>query len=672
MSGINSGILQNASPLSAEAIKELERKVLETGEAYAYLDQNSKLCFAMPHGIEGIQELAWNSAYELSSASGTLTKKAYKKTGLKTFTLDKTFTKSSIDEPWLSNSIFRFYGDFANYDYDAVNEPIKLVKVSNKFFSKQELQSGTISIYTNLDGLDGLGTPGIQEYAASHPVLVWLEEQDAESGLKLSAVTFGDSGMPFVLSMINPDPTEYTDFPNTGTYFMYLEGDDTGDGVSDTIIYTVSISCLTEADAIQPIERLGGDGQEFYTAAPAALSFRSTAPLNEFQEVQINGQTIDPSNYTLEEGSTIVKFSIDYLNTLDAGTHNVAIVSKNKTVAGQFNVSQPKVNEYGFCYNTPYAIPAEMASVVESHACVILTDKQLEWLDDPLPLAVVCVNNAYRGFGLYRIDGQTLNLATFDEMFNLSVQVISPYELLVGMDVDGEQQQLPMAINGDPVYYASDGAHLYVLNGDEESYAASSVGLAMDKPYPILTGVNGLPTTAISSRGYEGVAYPGCLEIPNTVIEIGEKAFAGLSASVHIPNSVEFIGHATFLEYLSIIYIDSLEHWCGINFDGQQILAGARIYINDNPVDGELVIPDSVSVISPGAFVDYNQITSIVLPATTARLTNAFGGSNLQTIVYKGTVAQWNALPKDEDWLANIGTGSATYVQCSDGQVAIR
>lgn len=55
MSGINSGILQNVSPLSTEAIKELERKVLETGEAYAYLDQNSKLCFAMPHGVDGIK-----------------------------------------------------------------------------------------------------------------------------------------------------------------------------------------------------------------------------------------------------------------------------------------------------------------------------------------------------------------------------------------------------------------------------------------------------------------------------------------------------------------------------------------------------------------------------------------------------------------------------------------
>ena len=64
------------------------------------------------------------------------------------------------------------------------------------------------------------------------------------------------------------------------------------------------------------VEALGGSGSEYYTVAPSALSFRSTAPLDDFQEVQINGEIVDPSNYTLEEGSTIVKLSSDYLKTL--------------------------------------------------------------------------------------------------------------------------------------------------------------------------------------------------------------------------------------------------------------------------------------------------------------------------------------------------------------------
>ncbi|MBQ2005988.1 MAG: hypothetical protein II205_00290, partial [Bacteroidales bacterium] len=100
-------------------------------------------------------------------------------------------------------------------------------------------------------------------------------------------------------------------------------------------------------------ERLEGDGAEYYTLAPTALSFRSTAPLNEFQEVKVNGEVVDPSNYTLEEGSTIVTLSIDYLKTLDIGSYEVDIVSDSKTVKGGFTVAAPELNEYGFYYNQP-------------------------------------------------------------------------------------------------------------------------------------------------------------------------------------------------------------------------------------------------------------------------------------------------------------------------------
>ena len=49
-------------------------------------------------------------------------------------------------------------------------------------------------------------------------------------------------------------------------------------------------------DAPDTPEVLEGTGAEYYTLAPTALSFRSTAPLNEFQEVKVNGETVDPSN----------------------------------------------------------------------------------------------------------------------------------------------------------------------------------------------------------------------------------------------------------------------------------------------------------------------------------------------------------------------------------------
>lgn len=102
-------------------------------------------------------------------------------------------------------------------------------------------------------------------------------------------------------------------------------------------------------------ETLEGDGQEFYTLAPTALTFRSTEPLNEFQEVRVNGQVVDPSNYTLEEGSTIVKLSIDYLKTLPVGGYNIEVASANNAPSGGFTVAAPELNEHGFYYNQPYS-----------------------------------------------------------------------------------------------------------------------------------------------------------------------------------------------------------------------------------------------------------------------------------------------------------------------------
>jgi hypothetical protein len=101
MPGINTGILTNAQPLTAEQISELEKQVLETQETFVYLDEQGKLCFAGPFGPDLIKDLAWHNAYELLSNNGTLNKRVYKKTGLKSFYLKETLQKQSYDDTWI-------------------------------------------------------------------------------------------------------------------------------------------------------------------------------------------------------------------------------------------------------------------------------------------------------------------------------------------------------------------------------------------------------------------------------------------------------------------------------------------------------------------------------------------------------------------------------------------
>lgn len=94
---------------------------------------------------------------------------------------------------------------------------------------------------------------------------------------------------------------------------------------------------------------LEGNGREFHHVVPTVLVFKSPEPFAEFQEVRINNKVVDPSNYTIEEGSTIVKLSIDYLKTFDAGSYEIVILSKNNMVTGKFTVTFTELNEYGIC-----------------------------------------------------------------------------------------------------------------------------------------------------------------------------------------------------------------------------------------------------------------------------------------------------------------------------------
>ncbi len=101
MSGINAGILLNATPLTAAQIKELEEKIAQTGEIFAYLDESGQICFAGNLDAELVKELAWHYTSEITSTPEVVTKKVYKKSANNTYTLDVTFTKAPSATDWV-------------------------------------------------------------------------------------------------------------------------------------------------------------------------------------------------------------------------------------------------------------------------------------------------------------------------------------------------------------------------------------------------------------------------------------------------------------------------------------------------------------------------------------------------------------------------------------------
>ena len=64
--------------------------------------------------------------------------------------------------------------------------------------------------------------------------------------------------------------------------------------------------------------------------------FKSEANVASFVRVEVDNKVVDPANYTVTEGSTIITLKKEFLATLTTGTHTLSIVSKNGTATTTF------------------------------------------------------------------------------------------------------------------------------------------------------------------------------------------------------------------------------------------------------------------------------------------------------------------------------------------------
>ena len=111
--------------------------------------------------------------------------------------------------------------------------------------------------------------------------------------------------------------------------------------------YTCSVCGETKTEAIDKLEPaaeepaaesaaapkvIEGAGQKVEAGKPA--TFRADIDFADFAGiVKVDGNVVDKSNYDAKEGSTIITLHADYVKTLGAGNHTIAILSKNGTQA---------------------------------------------------------------------------------------------------------------------------------------------------------------------------------------------------------------------------------------------------------------------------------------------------------------------------------------------------
>ena len=382
----------------------------------------------------------------------------------------------------------------------------------------------------------------------------------------------------------------------------------------------------TAAEHIPVTEILEGDGAEYYTTAPAMLSFRSTAPLNEFQEVQLNGETVDPSNYTLEEGSTIVKFSPDYLNTLSIGSHEVAIVSNKQTTKGTFTIDAPVLNEYGFYYNMPYF-------------CEFYGLPNPEYLSDPenneeyiwgmSNLAIVFMADG----SVKKIDFGADEIENTDEVTLENGIITFHHELLC---FNGRFSNDGTAIVTDQVFGALD-SFLEGYTGPGLTMSIMPQKVAADDTYFYLI--------------HDDYAAFG-------VLDKTKKEYPKVRSYIY-NTPVRYAVYGTFSGNTQLTEIPTLPDMFSATMGNM---------FGDCTSLTHVSLPEGVTWIEDYTFTGCSALTQITLPSTLDGLGNhAFVGcNNLETIIFTGTVEQWNTLSLLPDWNRGI---SAQEVQCINGIV---
>lgn len=84
---------------------------------------------------------------------------------------------------------------------------------------------------------------------------------------------------------------------------------------------------------------IDGANGEWKDNSKDGLTFRSNADFADFLSVKVDGAEIEAKNYEAKEGSTIVALKNEYLKTLKAGEHTLAVVSKNGEATTKFTIT---------------------------------------------------------------------------------------------------------------------------------------------------------------------------------------------------------------------------------------------------------------------------------------------------------------------------------------------
>ena len=145
----------------------------------------------------------------------------------------------------------------------------------------------------------------------------------------------------------------------------------------------------------------------------------------------------------------------------------------------------------------------------------------------------------------------------------------------------------------------------FTLSSDKKSYSVSNYDGA-DTSVVIPSIYNNKPVTKIENGAFRECSLLTNIEIPNSIIYIGDYAFykCSLLTNIEIPGDVVYIGDSAFYNCVSLLNITIPNNLKSI---GRDTFTGCKSLTS-------IIIPENVTTIGSCAFSDCVSLTSITIP----------------------------------------------------------
>lgn len=273
---------------------------------------NIKITKAMPTGAPKYT-LITTEGKTLADAGLTLTGSTLKPAEGKLEWMDEAENVLTDDTEVKVNTTYWWRFTPTDTNYDPLTGKVELYHVDAPAISAQPK---SVSVIT--------GERAIFEVTATGTDVTYQWKIDRNDGNGFTDIT-GATGAVYT--------TGVTDKDCDGFKYQCVIRNAAGSVTTDTVVLTVKEKLYEIIDGANSSWTQSTDGS-------GSIRIRGNGEISKFVNVKVDGTIVDPANYTVTEGSTIIELKADYLKTLSEGTHTFEIIWTDGTAGTSFTVAK--------------------------------------------------------------------------------------------------------------------------------------------------------------------------------------------------------------------------------------------------------------------------------------------------------------------------------------------